>query len=154
MAFIFKKILTLKVGDASMNESETWGFKIDLFLFSFIIIYTDAPWCGHCKQLVPIYDSLAENFADREEFVVAKMDSTLNELSDIKVQSFPTIKLFPKGSDEVIDYSGERTLEGMTKFLESHGKAGNKAETPTEEAEDGDDDEEEEESEENVKEEL
>ena len=135
MAFIFKKILTLKVGDASMNESETWGFKIDLFLFSFIIIYTDAPWCGHCKQLVPIYDSLAENFADREEFVVAKMDSALNELSDIKVQSFPTIKLFPKGSDEVIDYSGEMTLKGLTKFLESHGKAGNKPDA-TKEAED------------------
>ena len=29
------------------------------------------------------------------------MDATANELEDVKVQSFPTIKCFPKGKDEV-----------------------------------------------------
>lgn len=93
--------------------------------------------------MVPIYDALAEKFADKTEFVVAKMDSTLNELEDIKVQSFPTIKLFPKDSDEVIDYSGERTLEAMAKFLESHGKVGAKpvAEEQEEEEEEGEEEE-------------
>ena len=52
------------------------------------------------------------------------MDSTANEIEEVKVQSFPTIKFFPKGSDKAIDYNGERTLEGFTKFLESGGKEG------------------------------
>jgi protein disulfide-isomerase A1 len=56
------------------------------------------------------------------------MDSTGNELEDIKVQGFPTIKLFKKETNEVIDYGGERTLEGMTKFMESGGKDGASAE--------------------------
>jgi protein disulfide-isomerase A1 len=94
-----------------------------------VLVEFYAPWCGHCKQLAPIYDQLGERFADRSsEFVIAKMDSTQNELDDIKIQSFPTIKLFPKDSDEVVDYNGERTLEAMAKFVESHGKEGGKPE--------------------------
>lgn len=104
-----------------------------------VLVEFYAPWCGHCKQLAPIYDQLGEKFADKAEFVIAKMDSTQNELEDIKIQSFPTIKLFPKDSDEVIDYNGERTLDAMAKFVESHGKEGGsqpEEETGEEEPED------------------
>lgn len=98
----------------------------------FIIFTIDAPWCGHCKQLIPIWEELAEKFADREDVVVAKMDSTTNEVEDVKVQSFPTLKYFPKNGGEVVDYSGERTLEAFAKFLESDGKEQAKSAEPTE----------------------
>jgi len=98
-----------------------------------------APWCGHCKQLAPIYEQLGEKYKDNADIIVAKLDSTANELEDIKVQSFPTIKLFPKGSDEVIDYQGERTLEALTRFIDSNGKdAGKMPEETAEQTEDVD----------------
>lgn len=84
-----------------------------------------APWCGHCKQLAPIWEKLGEKYKDSADTIVAKMDSTANEIEAVKVHSFPTLKFFPAGEErKVIDYNGERTLEGFTKFLESGGKEG------------------------------
>ena len=54
---------------------------------------------------------------DHETIVIAKMDSTANEIEDIKVQGFPTIKLIQKGENKVIDYNGERTLDGKQLIL-------------------------------------
>ena len=82
--------------------------------------------CGHCKQLTPIYEQLGEKYKDNADVIVAKMDATANELEDIKIQSFPTIKLFPKDSNEAIDFYGERTVEGLSKFIDSEGKEGAK----------------------------
>jgi len=87
-----------------------------------VIVEFYAPWCGHCKKLSPIWDELGDKFNDLPDVVVAKMDSTSNELEGLKISSFPTIMFFPKDSDEVITYKGERTLEALVKFVESGGQ--------------------------------
>merc|ERR1712241_202625 len=83
-----------------------------------VLVEFYAPWCGHCKQLTPIWDELGEKYKDHETIVIAKMDSTANELEEVKVQGFPTIKLFKKGTNEIVDYNGDRTVAGFSKFLE------------------------------------
>lgn len=99
-----------------------------------VLVEFYAPWCGHCKQLAPIWDKLGEEFKDSKDIVVAKMDSTANEVEGVKVQSFPTIKFFPKEGDAV-DYNGGRTLDDFVKFLKSGGKEGNDAPKEGEEPE-------------------
>ncbi|XP_055340028.1 protein disulfide-isomerase 2-like [Paramacrobiotus metropolitanus] len=92
-----------------------------------VLVEFYAPWCGHCKKLSPIYDELGEKFQSRDDVVIAKMDATANELEHTRIDSFPTIKLYKKGDNQVVEYNGERTLEGLTKFVESGGEFGKAA---------------------------
>merc|ERR1711953_1325627 len=104
-----------------------------------VLVEFYAPWCGHCKQLTPVWEKLGEKYKDHESIIIGKMDATANELEDIKVQGFPTIKLIQKETNKIIDYNGERTLDGFVKFLESGGVHGAAAEGDEDEEDEDDD---------------
>ncbi|KAG1682621.1 Protein disulfide-isomerase [Nymphon striatum] len=98
-----------------------------------VLVEFYAPWCGHCKQLEPIYNELGDKYKDNNEILIGKMDSTVNELEHTKIQSFPTIKLYQKETNKVIDYNGARDLENLMKFVESGGASQKKPEAESEE---------------------
>ncbi|CAG4962684.1 unnamed protein product [Colias eurytheme] len=100
-----------------------------------VLVEFYAPWCGHCKQLVPIYDKLGEHFEKDDDVVIAKIDATANELEHTKITSFPTIKLYTK-DNQVKDYNGERSLAAMTKFVETDGEGSEPTPSVSEEDED------------------
>lgn len=88
-----------------------------------VLVEFYAPWCGHCKQLIPVWDELGEKYQDNNDVVIAKMDSTANEVENVSIKGFPTIKLFKKGDNKIVDYDGNRDVEGFVKFLEGLGDA-------------------------------
>lgn len=65
---------------------------------------------------------MGEHFKDDEKVVIAKMDATANELEHTKISSFPTLKLYKAETNQVVDYTGERTLEALIKFIEVGGE--------------------------------
>jgi len=86
-----------------------------------VLVEFYAPWCGHCKKLTPIYDELAKNLKHNTNLVIAKMDSTANEVETVSVQGFPTIKFWPANNKSTpMDFNGDRTVEGFTKFLKEN----------------------------------
>ena len=81
-----------------------------------------APWCGHCKALAPTYVELAEAYKDDPDVIIAEMDATANEVEDINIRGFPTLKFFKAGGEgkSVIDFEGERTLDSLKEFVEKN----------------------------------
>lgn len=83
-----------------------------------VLVEFYAPWCGHCKTLTPIYDLIAKKIQHNKNIVLAKIDSTANEVVGLNISGFPTIKFFRNGSKNApIDFEGERTEEGIIKYL-------------------------------------
>uniref|UniRef100_A0A8C2CRH8 protein disulfide-isomerase n=1 Tax=Cyprinus carpio TaxID=7962 RepID=A0A8C2CRH8_CYPCA len=96
-----------------------------------------APWCGHCQQLAPIWDELGEKYKDHENIVIAKMDASENDVENVTIPGFPTIKYFSAGAEKkIVDYNGNRDLETFSKFLDNGGVL------PEEERKDDDDEDE------------
>lgn len=90
---------------------------------TFIEFY--APWCGHCKKLAPIFQSLASKLAPVEGIRVAMIDATANDYDKraFAVQGFPTIMFVPKNGGTVVNFEEDRSVEGMMAFIKKHSSA-------------------------------
>jgi len=83
-----------------------------------IFIQFYAPWCGHCKRLMPTWDALAQELEGETRF--GRIDCVPNEKMKDKYQirGFPTLKLFMHGRSH--EFRGMRSPESLKAFLAEH----------------------------------
>ncbi|CCD22191.1 protein disulfide isomerase PDI1 NDAI_0A00310 [Naumovozyma dairenensis CBS 421] len=91
-----------------------------------VLVKYYAPWCGHCKRLAPIYEELADVYASDKKasskVLIAEVDATANDISDLNIEGYPTIILYPAGKNaEPVTFTSQRTLDGFLKFLKENG---------------------------------
>lgn len=87
-----------------------------------------ADWCGHCQDLQPTWEEFTKTQQQTLEKkgvkVVSVSDkeiaSVKNKLGGQEIRSFPTLHLVKDG--QVTEFNKERTMEGLTSFIEEHVK--------------------------------
>jgi protein disulfide isomerase len=86
-----------------------------------VLVEFYAPWCGHCKNLAPHYDAAAKALANNPNIIIAKVDSTENEVAGVDIQGFPTLKWWGKDkSADPVEFNGGRDAEGILSWIKDH----------------------------------
>uniref|UniRef100_A0A7S2WRL6 Thioredoxin domain-containing protein n=1 Tax=Eucampia antarctica TaxID=49252 RepID=A0A7S2WRL6_9STRA len=78
-----------------------------------------APWCGHCKRLVPIWDEVSEVISTNQSddgILLANVDCTKNPqvAKRFGVSGYPTIKYF--ADRNMYSYDGARIASDLMEF--------------------------------------
>merc|ERR1719400_662831 len=72
-----------------------------------------APWCGHCKNLVPDYKKAAKALKGIVKVGAVNADEHRSLGGQFGVQGFPTIKVFGRDKKKPEDFRGNRNAQGI-----------------------------------------
>ncbi len=99
-----------KVSDSSFDEEV---LKADLP----VLVDFGAEWCGPCKSLAPVVESLAEEYDGRIKFVQLDIDENRETPSSFGIMAVPTLILF-KGGEVVDKVTGFKPKAVLAQHLE------------------------------------
>ena len=92
-----------------MNETATQPVAVTDTDFGEHVINSETPvlvdfwaeWCGPCRALGPVIESLAEDFAGQVKIAKVDVDSNPQLSMQFAIRSIPTVMLFDKG--QIVD---------------------------------------------------
>ncbi len=78
-----------------------------------------ATWCGPCKMLAPIFESLSKEMNDKVDFAKVDIDRSLEIAQEYKISSVPTMIIFKNGK-EVQRMVGFMPKEKLKSKIKAH----------------------------------
>ena len=77
-----------------------------------------APWCGPCRQIAPLIDQLADEYAGSVKVGKLNIDENPQVTSQFGIQSIPTLMVF-KGGEVTERFVGIPPRTRLTEALDS-----------------------------------
>ncbi|WP_455538195.1 thioredoxin [Terrisporobacter sp.] len=85
-----------------------------------VVVDFFATWCGPCKMLSPVYDSLGEEMKEKADFLKVDIDQSIELAQKFSVATVPTVIVFKDGKemDRLVGFIPKNTLqEKVEKYL-------------------------------------
>jgi len=109
--------MSREVTEQAFNQDGTFSPSVNYWddppLYPAVVLVY-APWCGHCTQLKPTYEKLANYAGDSIGFY--KVNGDTNEIAG--VEGFPTILGYPTASARAQTYAGDRSMGDLYHFCQ------------------------------------
>jgi putative thioredoxin len=114
---VLRTVATLGMTEAEREAVERLQRDvIEPSMTSLVLLDFWAEWCGPCKQLSPVLDKIASDYADKGvKLVKIDVDQEKVIAAQFQIQSIPTVYAFHKGQP-VADITNYRT-EGQLKRI-------------------------------------
>ena len=95
-------------------------FNIYIYMLKNCLILFYAPWCGHCKNFMPIWKEFKKNYKGNTKLYSVNSDKYPELIKKFNIEGFPTILYYKEGKR--IDYNEDRSEKALDKFLELQNK--------------------------------
>ncbi len=84
-----------------------------------VLAYFWASWCGPCRLMAPIVESLAATYGDRLKVVKLEVDPNPEAVNTYQVEGVPALRLFKDG--KVLEArEGAITRQKLEEILNTH----------------------------------
>jgi len=78
-----------------------------------------ASWCGPCQMMVPVFEQVAHDYADRARFVKINTEQNPTLSSQYGIRSIPTLVILNAGR-EVTRQAGAMDINRFSAWLDTH----------------------------------
>lgn len=82
-----------------------------------VVIDFFATWCGPCKMLTPIFESLSKEMSDKVDFAKIDIDRSLEIAQEYKIVSVPTMIIFKNGKEvkRIVGFTPKEQIKSKIK---------------------------------------
>jgi len=83
------------------------------------LVYFYMNGCGHCNNFTPIWDEFCSANSSSIKTYKFEQSQVQEQITGYSISGFPTILLLDENNAKIDEYSGQRTVEGLTSYVNS-----------------------------------
>lgn len=101
---------------SGIGEISSADYKDMISVEGYVLVDYYAPWCGPCREMLPIVNELAETYPDKFKLLTIDFDQNRLLAKEQSIKSVPYLAVFKDG-EKIWDKNGETSKEELIKIL-------------------------------------